>query len=95
MKLDFEKKYKIQSVFNHYHFILNNYYNPRIKSLEYIFENYCMYYFMKHLFPYKFPDISMNFLQFIMNFSVIKFILIGILACSQNLSEDIIIPILF
>ncbi|MEB8648099.1 flagellin lysine-N-methylase [Bacillus cereus] len=65
-------------------------YKPFLQENTYILENYCAYYFLKHLFPYPPKSLSIQYMFFVIEFSLISHLLIGISASTGGLNPEII-----
>ncbi|QIW21380.1 flagellin lysine-N-methylase [Bacillus thuringiensis] len=93
MQIHVKKKYTLQDILKHYHNIFSKHHQPFMSSRNYILENYCRYYFMKNLFPYNIQSLVKEYLLFILHFSILQFLLIGISASPQRIGEDIIVQL--
>lgn len=90
LKLDNED---IDVSFNNFEETKNKYYNKFFKEREYIFENYLVNYTFQNLIPLgKGKNFFENIAVMIINLSLIKFIIIGIMAVKEErfTEEDII-----
>ncbi|MCR6789929.1 MULTISPECIES: flagellin lysine-N-methylase [Bacillus cereus group] len=68
-------------------------YIPFLHENTYVLENYCAYYFQKNLFPYPPSSISLQYMLFIIEFSLFSHLLIGIAASSGGLHAEILIQL--
>ncbi|UYX52213.1 flagellin lysine-N-methylase [Bacillus thuringiensis] len=87
------KEYKINEILTHYHFIYKKYYQPFTVANGYILENYCMHDFMNNLFPYTIQSLGMQYEKFILCYSILQFMLIGISASSKGINKEIVIQL--
>ncbi len=72
---------------------LNCHTNCSFFEIDYIFENYCAYYFQKKIFPYEHSSLMIGYMEFIVNFSFLRFLLQGIGASNQDLTEEIVVQL--
>lgn len=69
--------------------IKNKYYNPFIEEYEYVFENYLVNYVFKNVLMYSNENLFKDYAEMIINYSMIKFVIIG--ACGnskKNMNES-------
>ncbi|HDR4765612.1 TPA: flagellin lysine-N-methylase [Bacillus thuringiensis] len=69
------------------------FYKSYVGKYDYIFENYCLYYFQHYLFPYKLETLPNNFMNCILDISILRFILFGISASSIGVTQEIVIQL--
>ncbi|MED3088041.1 flagellin lysine-N-methylase [Bacillus toyonensis] len=86
-------EYNLQEILNDYKQKHDKFYHSFFVNYEYMFENYCMYYFQQYLFPYKLESLPSKYIKFILEFAILKFILVGISASPAGLNEKIIIQL--
>ncbi|MDZ3952365.1 flagellin lysine-N-methylase [Bacillus thuringiensis] len=60
---------------------------------DHIFENYCAYYFQKKIFPYEHSSLMIGYMECIVNFSFLHFLLQGIGASNQSLDDEIVVQL--
>ncbi|HDR5278653.1 TPA: flagellin lysine-N-methylase, partial [Bacillus thuringiensis] len=88
MQVHTEKEYSIQELVRHHRSMSQKYYQPFMSTHNYILENYCKHYFMDSLFPYNIYSMSRNYLIFILHFSILQFILVGISSQTRELNNS-------
>ncbi|PED43155.1 flagellin lysine-N-methylase [Bacillus cereus] len=71
----------------------DGYYKQFFSKHEHILENYCLYYFQHTIFPYDNKKLAKRFLFFNIEFSILKLILVGISASTNQLNESIVIQL--
>ncbi|TKH18967.1 hypothetical protein FC694_03065 [Bacillus wiedmannii] len=93
MKIRSNEQVNTEKILQNYQKNLHENYLPFFTQYNYILDNYCAYFFDIGLFPYTHKDLPKNYLLFIIGFSLLKFILVGISASSHGLDTNIIIKL--
>lgn len=87
--LDFIDDFSFENLIKKYEDIYEKYYLPYIKRKKYIFENYLINYIFQHLFPFGMKcSIWSNYVLLIINYSLIKMHLIGMLGFHKERFDD-------
>lgn len=68
-------------------------YESILKKYGYMLENYCLYYIQRYLFPYQITELSKKFLYFMIEFSLLQILLVGIAASSKGLTTEMVIQV--
>lgn len=75
---------------------IEKYYKPYMKEHEYIFENYIVNYIFKEAFPInENKNVFDQYVKLILNFSILKMLLIGMAAYNNRIDEDLIIRLMY
>ncbi|MBT2577996.1 flagellin lysine-N-methylase [Bacillus sp. ISL-8] len=69
------------------------YYQLFFKNYAHILENYCLYSFQRQLFPYELKDVPSQYILYLVEFALLKYILIGISASPSGLTENTAIQV--
>nr|RNG31903.1 hypothetical protein EEL55_25150 [Bacillus thuringiensis] len=73
--------------------IYEKFYKPFVYKYDYIFENYCLYYFQHFLFPYKLETLPNLYMKCILDIAILRFVLFGISASSIGINQEIVIQL--
>jgi lysine-N-methylase len=83
--LNYREDWTVQQIAENYEELFQKYYTPFIANYEYVLENYLVNYVFNNLFPHKQKDVFEEFILLIINYSMIKFHLIGMCGYHKDL----------